>query len=174
VSWNTAVEDADYSYNSGRERSVPATAQKCQLVAQTYTEIPGQYRADNNFGCAEVAEKTAFLDQPGNVRNTRFEQRFDPEYLNTKASFLARGERESGAACRDVFEFGVFTIDGGKRPYIRHALAHLLIIYVARRLDLQMPAEGLQRVIDHHVVHAELNRHHEHQQRIGKYHCSGC
>ena len=49
-------------------------------------------------------------------------------------------------------------------------LAHLQIILVARGLDLHMSRERLQGIVDHQLIHAELQRNHEHQQGVGKHH----
>ena len=46
------------------------------------------------------------------------------------------------------------------------AMNGLLIILVTGRLNLHMPGKGLQRVIDHQIVHAELQRDHEYEQHV--------
>jgi len=53
-------------------------------------------------------------------------------------------------------------------------LAHFLVVFVTRRLYLQMAAERLQGIVDHQLVGAELQRHHEYEQGVGEHHRAGC
>ena len=170
---NAAVEDADDRYDGGSEGSVAAGAQQGQLVANTDTEISCQYPTDDDLRCVDTIKKATFLDKAWDVRHAGLECRLYAVDLNPVASFLARSKRECSAACRDVLKAGIFTIRRGQLLNVRHTLTHLQVIFVTRRLHLQMTAKRLQRIVDHKVVHAELQRDHEHEERIGEHHRPG-
>jgi hypothetical protein len=96
--------------------------------------------------------------------------RLDAKYGDSIAAVFTRNECKCCATRSDPVAAELRAQRAGQPCDISDALAHFLVVFVTRRLYLDMPGQRLQRVVDHQIVHAELQPDHEDEQHVGKDH----
>ena len=93
-----------------------SAAEQCQFIACLYSQVTGQYSADENLSGVDIGEIMPLFDETRQAGNVNLKIRFDADQLQTIGAFFTGGYGKGDAACSNLIVVEVLANSIGRWP----------------------------------------------------------